>query len=96
MIIIWDSKAGRRDFLELILKQEGFELFSCSVFSHDNVALVKELNPKLIICSDDLRRDIEGSFEKGIIKTLGKEYELPIDPLTLLKEMRVYLEKEEL
>lgn len=85
MIIVWDCKSGRREFIEMVLKTEGYEVFSASEVTPDLVQQVESFSPELIVCSDKLQADIPKLCK---IVVLGSDIELPIEPLNFLENLK--------
>ena len=86
MIIVWDCKTGRCEFIELLLKKEGYEVFSCAQMNSELIEQVRSLNPILIISSDDVASQLNQDWDCSIW-TLGKEIELPLEPLNFLDKI---------
>ena len=66
MIIVWDCKTGRRDFIELVLKKEKLEAFSVTDTSSETAQEVHSLDPRAIICSPEFKQEVENQIIKEI------------------------------
>lgn len=86
MIIIWDCKAGRREFITLILKKESWDCYEAATYSKEIEQEIALLTPKLIICSNEISTQLSNEITCPIW-VLGKEVELPIKPLALIKQI---------
>ena len=85
MIIVWDCKSGRREFIEMVLKTEGYEVFSASEVTPDLIQQVESFSPEIIICSDELQSSIPGLCK---IVVIGSDIELPIEPLQFIENIK--------
>lgn len=95
MIIIWDCKTGRREFLELIIKEEGFECTSFQDFHLDYWEEILGMNAKLVIISPELNNELR---KLEIPKTmqvwiLGEEVALPIEPLLFVDQITAQISR---
>lgn len=87
MIIIWDDKTGRREFIEMLLKEEGKKVYALKDYSHDFYLEVKSHKPDLIICSQTISEKIKGHSFECPIKVLGSDISLPIEPISFFRSL---------
>ena len=74
----------------MALKKQGYECYSCSVISNEEVTLVKTLDPQVILSctefSNEIRTHFCGLKEESILE-LGVDIDLPLNPLKLLEKL---------